>query len=49
MKWVAGRAAICAMTSHPARGAWIEIEAACKSVFCVGSHPARGAWIEMLR
>ena len=34
--------------SHPARGAWIEIDA---PGFCgfptASSHPARGAWIEI--
>ena len=35
-------------TSHPARGAWIEIAPAWEVVRRVESHPARGAWIEML-
>ena len=34
-------------TSHPSRGAWIEIQ---RAVFCQDtekSHPSRGAWIEI--
>ena len=35
------------MSSHPARGAWIEITCAFRSRDIVWSHPARGAWIEI--
>ena len=34
--------------SHPARGAWIEINSFCNILNGAGgSHPARGAWIEI--
>ena len=34
--------------SHPARGAWIEIQPAdARICISIGSHPARGAWIEI--
>ena len=33
--------------SHPARGAWIEIQNAGAILGLYASHPARGAWIEM--
>ena len=39
---------ICAaIWSHPARGAWIEINPDTWSNYIDASHPARGAWIEM--
>ena len=35
--------------SHPARGAWIEIDGQRKRQRRIcGSHPARGAWIEIV-
>ena len=34
-------------SSHPARGAWIEMRWADNMVRRAGSHPARGAWIEI--
>ena len=34
--------------SHPARGAWIEIDGDTLSIRLHMSHPARGAWIEIL-
>ena len=34
-------------SSHPARGAWIEIRSGVRRPGHCGSHPARGAWIEM--
>ena len=34
-------------TSHPARGAWIEIHLLLLRIKLLGSHPARGAWIEI--
>ena len=36
------------VTSHPARGAWIEIQFPVKTFFRKSSHPARGAWIEIV-
>ena len=33
--------------SHPARGAWIEIDEVLDKDVMDASHPARGAWIEM--
>ena len=33
--------------SHPARGAWIEINLNSGVLIMKMSHPARGAWIEM--
>ena len=33
--------------SHPARGAWIEIDEANEAKSPMQSHPARGAWIEI--
>ena len=37
-----------AKTSHPARGAWIEMSrAASVRSASLRSHPARGAWIEI--
>ena len=35
--------------SHPARGAWIEIDISGDPRFRISSHPARGAWIEITR
>ena len=35
------------MKSHPARGAWIEIDKALMQYDGTESHPARGAWIEI--
>ena len=36
-------------TSHPARGAWIEIMCAASIFYpLITSHPARGAWIEIM-
>ena len=35
------------MQSHPARGAWIEIQLRVIRLFWKQSHPARGAWIEI--
>ena len=35
--------------SHPARGAWIEIDYTDQYYLRYSSHPARGAWIEMLQ
>jgi predicted RNA-binding protein YlxR (DUF448 family) len=34
--------------SHPARGAWIEINETKFETYRQESHPARGAWIEIL-
>ena len=34
-------------TSHPARGAWIEITNSGSPSIVMRSHPARGAWIEI--
>ena len=34
-------------TSHPARGAWIEIKIWRYTKCRASSHPARGAWIEI--
>ena len=37
------------LASHPARGAWIEIEyIGGNGVTLIESHPARGAWIEII-
>ena len=33
--------------SHPARGAWIEINLTSSTAAACRSHPARGAWIEI--
>ena len=33
--------------SHPARGAWIEINVSRSIGILLVSHPARGAWIEI--
>ena len=33
--------------SHPARGAWIEIQLSRVTIRLALSHPARGAWIEI--
>ena len=38
-----------ATTSHPARGAWIEMTLAGVNAIIMQSHPARGAWIEIKR
>ena len=48
MKFLASATEALVGLSHPARGAWIEIEHddAPDSV-ASQSHPARGAWIEM--
>ena len=35
------------ITSHPARGAWIEIRLKEYGIWNMRSHPARGAWIEI--
>ena len=35
------------VASHPARGAWIEIDLPVLAVCGKRSHPARGAWIEI--
>ena len=35
--------------SHPARGAWIEINLRRSAILLSASHPARGAWIEILK
>ena len=35
------------VTSHPARGAWIEIKVGVMLGPRFESHPARGAWIEI--
>ena len=35
-------------TSHPSRGAWIEIVDCVKRRGRKASHPSRGAWIEMV-
>ena len=37
------------LQSHPARGAWIEINQLTCTLDSSGSHPARGAWIEISR
>ena len=34
-------------TSHPVRGAWIEIKGLNTAPVVASSHPVRGAWIEM--
>ena len=36
-------------TSHPSRGAWIEIISCAKNSSVGTSHPSRGAWIEISR
>ena len=37
------------LTSHPVRGAWIEIQLVDDSTHrLVTSHPVRGAWIEII-
>ena len=36
-----------AAESHPARGAWIEIDYFSRWACWLWSHPARGAWIEI--
>ena len=35
-------------TSHPTRGAWIEIIDMLRARSYTESHPTRGAWIEMV-
>ena len=47
MKWKKLMARLVSSWSHPARGAWIEINPSSPSSFAIRSHPARGAWIEM--
>ena len=43
----AARQSQVAVTSRPARGAWIEIRRATTNACRDGSRPARGAWIEI--
>ena len=40
------RGFVC-FTSHPVRGAWIEMSPAPKWTVMKRSHPVRGAWIEI--
>ena len=48
MKYKLERRANAVGVSHPARGAWIEIQSPAESVSEITeSHPARGAWIEI--
>ena len=47
MKYLFRREIIHANASHPARGAWIEIEMEDFAPLWLQSHPARGAWIEI--
>ncbi len=50
MKWVDGSGQDLGLMSHPARGAWVEIEMRDDgSVKVYMSHPARGAWVEIRR
>ena len=39
---------MASVTSHPTRGAWIEITAYKAQVAAEESHPTRGAWIEII-
>ena len=38
---------LMAVSSHPARGAWIEITITAQPILLLTSHPASGAWIEI--
>ena len=48
MKSIKTAAGSTARTSHPARGAWIEITHKIAFTMQIRSHPARGAWIEIV-
>ncbi len=47
MKWELGFFEESIESSHPVRGAWIEIELAGNYGAATASHPVRGAWIEI--
>ena len=47
MKFRSASGRIGSGSSHPARGAWIEMKISASEVVQMQSHPARGAWIEM--
>ena len=47
MKCYAAPSHALATQSHPARGAWIEIQISRPKPYKKKSHPARGAWIEI--
>ena len=50
MKFLIPECRVYCKSSHPARGAWIEIVVRInKMLLNIQSHPARGAWIEMSR
>ena len=47
MKWHCGINSSAYPTSHPVRGAWIEMLKKQKAEHEARSHPVRGAWIEI--
>ena len=47
LKWLIKGATLPLITSHPARGAWIEMPVKDFGESFQMSHPARGAWIEI--
>ena len=48
LKLLSGQKNLTKLTSHPSRGAWIEIARLLRDGGSTQSHPSRGAWIEIL-